>query len=774
MKFSYNWIRELVPGLHQSPQDLLRLITMKTAECEGLEPVGAPLESASVARVAAIESIKDSHNQIVKVETARYGTKTVVCGAPNCRLGMLSVYLPMNPAVIAGVESHGMLASGLELGINRDHTGIVELETEVLLAPDTVIEVDNKSLTHRPDLWGHYGMAREVAAITHHKLHDPVHLGLLPTDQRPTEPRPQGSVINVNIEDLSLCPRYSALLFENVTVAPSPLWLQYRLEAIGLNSINNIVDVTNYVMSELAQPMHAFDQEKLHGQTIFVRGARAGEQIVALNDENYSLNPANLVIADANGPIAIAGVIGGLHSAIGAATKRIVLESACFEASSVRKTSVALKLRTDASMRFEKSQDPANTVRGLARAIELLEQVSPGIRLVGGLAERKAELKAPPPIELSVDWIATKLGRAVTAHDVRSILESLGFQIAETNPGRFSVTVPSWRATKDVSIKDDLLEEVGRMLGYDSISPQAPLIASVVPPDNPMRTYQRRVRNMAAAQGFTEVSNYSFISEDMARAFHFPLESHLRVANPIASDQTLMRLSLLPGIHKNILENSRRLNSFRLFEIGREIHPSRELLPEEIPHFAAAIYTRDGDGSANLFELKRLAECLMPECELRQGAAVRPFEHPERAAEVLWRDENIGRLFELHPSLGVEGRAAILDLDLALIERLDHREVRYQPLRRFPTSAFDLSVVAPLRDPAGNIERLLKSAAGSDLAEIEFVRQYAGAPLPEDRKSVSYRLTVGAPDRTLSSDEVTEIRNRIIDALRQANYDLRA
>jgi phenylalanyl-tRNA synthetase beta chain len=774
MKFSYNWIRELVPGLHQSPQDLLRLITMKTAECEGLEPVGAPLESASVARVAAIESIKDSHNQIVKVETARYGTKTVVCGAPNCRLGMLSVYLPMNPAVIAGVESHGMLASGLELGINRDHTGIVELETEVLLAPDTVIEVDNKSLTHRPDLWGHYGMAREVAAITHHKLHDPVHLGLLPTDQRPTEPRPQGSVINVNIEDLSLCPRYSALLFENVTVAPSPLWLQYRLEAIGLNSINNIVDVTNYVMSELAQPMHAFDQEKLHGQTIFVRGARAGEQIVALNDENYSLNPANLVIADANGPIAIAGVIGGLHSAIGAATKRIVLESACFEASSVRKTSVALKLRTDASMRFEKSQDPANTVRGLARAIELLEQVSPGIRLVGGLAERKAELKAPPLIELSVDWIATKLGRAVTAHDVRSILESLGFQIAETNPGRFSVTVPSWRATKDVSIKDDLLEEVGRMLGYDSISPQAPLIASVVPPDNPMRTYQRRVRNMAAAQGFTEVSNYSFISEDMARAFHFPLESHLRVANPIASDQTLMRLSLLPGIHKNILENSRRLNSFRLFEIGREIHPSRELLPEEIPHFAAAIYTRDGDGSANLFELKRLAECLMPECELRQGAAVRPFEHPERAAEVLWRDENIGRLFELHPSLGVEGRAAILDLDLALIERLDHREVRYQPLRRFPTSAFDLSVVAPLRDPAGNIERLLKSAAGSDLAEIEFVRQYAGAPLPEDRKSVSYRLTVGAPDRTLSSDEVTEIRNRIIDALRQANYDLRA
>ena len=767
MKFSHNWIRELVPGLHQSPKELMRLITMKTAECEGLEPVGAPLESASVARVSAVESIEGSHNQIVKVETARYGAKTVVCGAPNCRPGLLTVYLPLAPAVIAGVESDGMLASGLELGINRDHTGIVELETEILLAPDTIIEVDNKSLTHRPDLWGHYGMAREVAAITHHPLHDPARLELLPP-----EPRPEGSAIDIQIENLSLCPRYCALVFENVTVAPSPLWLQYRLEAIGLNSINNIVDVTNYVMSELAQPMHAYDAEKLHGATIFVRSARAGEQFVALNDENYHLNPSNLVIADANGPVGIAGVIGGLHSAIGATTKRIVLESACFEATGVRKTSVALKLRTDASMRFEKSQDPANTVRGLARALELLEQVSPGIRLVGGLAERKAEPKKPPVIDLSVDWIATKLGRPVTAHDVRSILESLGFLIAETTPGRFSVEVPSWRATKDVSIKDDLLEEVGRMLGYDSITPQAPLIESVVPPDNPMRTFQRRVRNMAAAQGFTEVSNYSFISEEMARAFHFAPEAHLRVSNPIASDQTLMRLSLLPGIHKNILENSRRLNSFRLFEIGREIHPSRELLPEEIPHFAAAIYTRDGDGSANLFELKRLAECLMPDCEVRLTAA-RPFEHPERTAEIIWRQENIGRLFELHPSLGVEGRAAILDLDLARLQRLDTHEVRYQPLRRFPTSAFDLSVIAPLRDPAGNIQRLLTTAAGSDLVEIEFVREYTGAPLPEDRKSVSYRLTVGAPDRTLSSDEVTTIRTRIIEALRQSAYDLR-
>jgi len=763
MKFSHHWIKELVSGLDVEPRELMRLITMKTAECEGLELVGAALEGASLARVTGVEWIEGSHNQIAMIETARYGKKQVVCGAPNCCPGMLTVYVPAPPVMIQGVESDGMLASGLELGINRDHTGIVELDTEVLLAPDTVIEVDNKSLTHRPDLWGHYGMAREVGSITHRALKDPVKLELLPKGP---------AKVGVEIEDLSLCPRYSALVFENVTVGPSPLWLQYRLEAIGLNAINNIVDVTNYVMSELAQPMHAFDADKLHGNTIFVRSARAGEQIVALNEESYRLAATNLVIADAESPIAIAGVIGGLHSAIDAGTKRIVLESACFQAVSVRKTSVALKLRTDASMRFEKSQDPSNTVRGLARARELLERVSPGIRVVGGLADRKADIKEPAPIELTVDWLARKLGRPVDATEVRAILESLDFAVAEKAPGHFSVTVPSWRATKDISIKDDLLEEVGRMLGYDSITPQAPLIESVVPPGNPLRLYQRRIRNMAAAQGFTEVYNYSFISEEMARAFHFDPEAHVRVANPIASDQTLMRISLLPGMWKNILDNSRHLTTFRLFEIGREIHPSRNTLPDEVPHFVAAMYAREGDGSAALFELKRLAECLMPECEVERVQA-RAFEHPERAVTVTWRGETVGRLFELHPTLGVEGRAAILDLDLALLERLDKADVRHQPLRRYPTSAFDLSVVANLRQPAGEIERRLAEAAGDGLVEIEFVREYVGAPLPSDRKSVSFRLTVGASDHTLSSDEVTAIRDRVIDAMRKANFELR-
>ncbi len=761
MKFSYNWIRKLVPALDTSAQALERLITMKTAECEGIEEAGPHLATASAARVAAVDPIPGSHNVKAVVETERYGTRTVVCGAPNCRPGLLTVYVPVAKAVIHGIESDGMLASFAELGISRDHTGIVELSGAgdlARLSPDSIIEVDNKSLTHRPDLWGHYGMAREVAAIAGKPLHDPVDLALLP----------QGSpAVEIEIDDLALCPRYSALVFENVTVQPSPLWLQYRLEAVGLNPINNIVDVTNFIMAELSQPMHAFDAGKLKGGVIFVRGARAGEKLKALNDESYHLSPSNLVIADAGGPIALAGVIGGLDSAIGPATTSIVFESANFQASSVRKTSVALKLRTDASMRFEKSQDPVNTTRALARAIELLREVSPGIVLKGGLADRKAELRKAPAIELSVDWVVRKLGRPVEAAQVRAILESLEFDVAETAPRVFSVNVPSWRATKDISLKDDLLEEVGRMLGYDSVTPRPPLVEAVVPPSNPERLFERRIRSAAAAQGFTEIHSYSFIGEEAALRFGFEAGAHLRVANPIASDQNLMRTSLLPGLWSAIAENSKHFHSFRFFEIGREIHKKAAGLPEEIPHLAAVIHARD-DGAGALFDLKHLAECLLPGC-VATPAAPRAFEHPGRSATL----GEFGRLFELHPSLGLEGRAAVLDVDLTVLRRLQERDKKYQPLRRFPTSAFDLSVIAPLREPVGAIQEILTASAGQDLVELEFVRQYTGAPLPEDRKSVSYRVTVGAPGRTLSSEDVAAIRTRIIDALRQSGYLLR-
>src|SRR5579862_6517261 len=484
MKFSYNWLRDLVDNLESSPRELERLITIHTAECEGIEEAGA----------------------------------------------------------------------------------------------DHVIEVDNKSLTHRPDLWGHYGMAREVAAILGRKLIDPV---------QPAQ-FPGGAPVRVSIEDHALCPRYSALVFENVTVKPSPEWLQRRLEAVGLNPINNIVDVTNYVLAELAQPMHAFDAAKLQGDEIIVRLARAGETIKALNEEDYTLDPSNLVIADPSGPVAIAGIIGGAESAISDSTTRIVLESANFNASSVRKTSARLKLRTDASMRFEKAQDPVNAIRGLERAYALLREVSPGIHLIGGLADAYRPAPDPAPIVLSLDWLDRKLGRSIPEFEVRRILEALAFRVEEIEPRIVSVFVPTWRATKDISIREDLVEEVGRMIGYDTITPVAPLTPARVPPANPDRVFHHKVRETAAEQGFTEVSNYSFVSEEMARAFSLDPAAHVQVANPIAADHNLLRTSLLPGIWKNIQDNMRNFDHFRLFEIGREVHPDHES-----PHFVAVLYAKD-------------------------------------------------------------------------------------------------------------------------------------------------------------------------------------
>jgi phenylalanyl-tRNA synthetase beta chain len=767
LKYSYTWIREFVPGLAHAPGPLEQLITMKTAECEGIEAVGELLENACAARVESAETVEGTHGVKAIVDTGRYGRKTVFCGAKNCRAGLTTVYVPVGKKTVYGIESDGMLASGSELAVNKDQEGVIEVDLppgDALprCAPDSVIEIDNKSITHRPDLWGHHGMAREVAAILGLDLKDPARLELLPSG---------AGAVKVQIDDLDLCPRYSALVFENVTVGPSPLWLQARLTAIGLNPINNIVDMTNYVMAELAQPMHAFDAGLLKGDTIFIRRAKDGEHFEALNGEQYTLDASNLVIADAGGAIALAGVIGGAGSAIGGKTTRVVLESANFNAASVRKTSSAVKLRTDASIRFEKAQDPVNTVRGIARAIELLREISPGIRVVGGVVDEKREIAIPAPIELPLEWLARKLGRTVDPSEVRGILERLGFGVSETRPAVYSVSVPSWRATKDVSMRDDLVEEVGRMVGYGSIEPKAPLVAAAVPPANPTRKFHHEVRNVLVDEGFTEVYNYSFLGEEAVRAFGFVPAAHLRVTNPIASDQALMRISLLPGLWSNINENRKHRESFRLFEVGLEIHP-RAGLPDEVPHLAAALYERHGDGVAGLFEMKRVAGCLMP------GAAVEPctareFEHPARAGEVRWKGMVVGRLFELHPAMVETGRAAVLDLDLRAVQELRTGDAKYTPIRRYPSSAFDLSVIAGLREHAGLLETRVKSFAGPLVESVEFVRQYTGSPLEEGKKSVSFRLTAGSPERTLSSEEVSGIRTRIIEGMRGLGYELR-
>jgi phenylalanyl-tRNA synthetase beta chain len=370
-----------------------------------------------------------------------------------------------------------------------------------------------------------------------------------------------------------------------------------------------------------------------------------------------------------------------------------------------------------------------------------------------------------------MDWLIRKLGRSVEPAEVRRILEALEFGVAESRPGVFSVTVPSWRATKDITIKDDLLEEVGRTLGYDTVPPTAPLQPVRRPWVNQERLFHHRVRLACAAQGFTETSNYSFISDEMALRFGLLPEQHLRVGNPISVEQSLMRTSLLPGIHRNLVDNARFFDDFRLFEIGREIHPSDPGLPREISHLMAAIFTK-GDGAASLFELKRLAECLLPGCEANPCPAG-DNEHPARTAAINWRGASVGRLFELHPKHIETGRAAVLDLDLDAIAALGEPARRYTPLRRFPSSAFDLSVVTGLRVLCAGIGGMIREAAGPACDRVEYLYAYRGKPLADDQQSMTFRVTVSSPDHTLTNEEVTAARNAIIDRLRQSGYELR-
>ena len=681
MKFSYSWLRELVPGLQMDVTELARQITMKTAECEGVHDPGA-FAGASVAAVARAENSE----------------------------------------------------------------------------PDSIIEIDNKSLTNRPDLWGHLGMAREVAAIAGLSVADPV--GELPAAASKGD-------LSITIEDAALSARFSGQRVENVKVASSPLWMQYRLNSLGVNPINNLVDVTNYVLCELGQPMHAYDADLL-GNTIIVRAAHKGESILALNGEKYSLSPEDIVIADAEKPVGIAGIIGGNDTAIRGTTKRIVLEAANFPAAQVRKSSSRLKLRTDASMRFEKGQDPENTVRALARAVELLKQISPGSQAAPPI-DVYARKSTPPKIQLDIDWAERKLGRKLSTEEVINIFKSLVFGVEQLDARKLLLTVPSWRATKDISIPEDLVEEIGRMVGYASIVPQAPAVLSEPTPRNLQHEQQRAIRAAMVGQGFTEVSNYSFISDADAAMFGYSTDKLLQVANPIIADQKYMRPALLPGIRRNLADNSRYFTDFRLFEIGRAYSKGADGAPKERTHLMAAIYGRETNG-ANLLEMKRVLQYVAAGAKIIPAKAHGKTMHPERAAHVEVGGERVGDLYELHPSLLDRGRAAILDLDLDTLQALPAQRQAYRPLRRFPTSSFDLSIVAPAHTLVADLENKLRQLAGDSLVSLQFLLIF---PLPADKKSVSFRLTLGADDRTLTADEVTRTREKVVEGIKAAGFELR-
>jgi phenylalanyl-tRNA synthetase beta chain len=665
----------------------------------------------------------------------------------------LGLRLTMATAEIEGSESHG---------------------------DDTVFDIDNKSLTHRPDLWGHYGFAREVAAIYAQPLK-----ALALADCAAW----QGETFPVAVEaSADLCPRYTALVIEGVQVGPSPDWLVQRLAAVGARSVNNIVDLTNYVLYEVGQPLHAFDQRKLSGG-IVVRQARPDEPFTALDGLEHTLSPEMLVIADHDKVIALAGVMGGANSEVDTQTTTLVLESACFHPTSVRRTAAQLAIRTESSMRFEKGLDPRQSETGVRRFVQLLQTICPQARVRGGFHDTDRSITAYPQITTRYSWINRKLGTDLPAPQIAGILTRLGFGL-ETEGDQLQVSVPSWRATGDIAIPEDLVEEVGRIFGYDNITPVAPLTPVEPVQPTPLHSLIRQVRTvLSGALRFHEVYNYAFVGEKLLAQCGLSPENHLALANPLASDQNLMRTSLVPNMLKITAENLRFRKQFALYELER-VFQAAPAQDTHLTHerFALCALLCDqcwkDDHPDAFYAIKGQAEHLLAQLKLAGRIQIYPpvtpqdpWCHPGRTAEIHVDQTRIGRLCQLHPQIaenfGLRAGVGLLELDLTTLLELPQAGYRFAGVQKYPTVPFDISLICPEQTLIADVEQVIAATAPERIRQLQLFDVYRGDSVGAERKSLAFTVTFAAADHTLGPDEIEALQQGVIAALEAQQWLVR-
>lgn len=657
-----------------------------------------------------------------------------------------------------------------------------EIEDSTTQGEDTVFEIDNKSLTHRPDLWGHYGFAREVAAIYAQPL-KPLILAEI-------DPEAKVDFSVEVITSIEHCPRYNALLIENIQVGPSPDWLVQRLEAVGARSVNNIVDLTNYVLYEIGQPLHAFDRHKLTGGLV-VRQAYPEESFTALDGSHHCLNPDMIVIADQEKVVALAGVMGGANSQVDASTTALVLESANFHPTSVRRTAAQLGMRTESSMRFEKGLDPLQTETGVRRFVALLKQICPSARIVSPLIDITRWLPTPPLIETHFSWINRKLGTQLPADQIANILSRLGF-ILEIQGDQVYVRVPSWRATGDIAIPEDLVEEVGRIYGYDNIVPCAPLIPVEPVQVSPLHALLQRLRQiLSGSLHLSEVYNYAFVGEKLLQQVGLSPNGHLALRNPLASDQNLMRTSLVPHMLKVCADNLRFKKQFALYELERIFldTPQTDTL-FEYERFALCVLLCDSawkNGQAEAFyAIKGVAEHLLLQLNLagqlqivppQSPETLSPWCHPGRTAEIHIHSSYVGRITQLHPQIAenfdIKASVSLLELDITTLLTLPQAGFQFAGIQKYPTVPFDISLICPERVLVADVEACIRAAAPERIQQIQLFDIYRGQNLGPGQKSLAFTVTFAAPDHTLTPQEIEILQQSVIQALEQAGWLVR-
>lgn len=794
MKVSLSWLRNYV-DIQMDIDELGHALTMVGLEVDAVYDRYDYLTSVLVGRITAMEPHPNADQlKLCRVEAGQQIFR-VVCGAPNALVGMLApLALPgtefldgtvLSAGTIRGEKSEGMLCSETELGLGTDPSGLMVLDNalnpgtplnQALSLSDRVWDID---LTpNRPDCLSIIGIAREIAAIQGNTINRP----------KIQLPEGEGDInahTSVTIDAPDHCPRYAARLITDVTVAPSPFWLQDRLLSVGLRPINNLVDITNFVMLETGQPLHAFDFDLLAENRIVVRTANEGEKFVTLDEKERELTSETLMICDGEKPVAIGGVMGGMNSEIKPDTTRVLIEGAYFNPISVRKTAKLLGLSTDAAHRFERGVDPYGTLFAIDRAAQLMVEMGKG-RLIKGTVDVQYDLPQPPVIDLPVSATNRSLGTDLDQHKIAGLLNGIGFKTTFKDDDTLSVETPSFRV--DVSRPEDLMEEVARRWGYDNI----PTTFAAIPADNtaaPKELVQRqRIRSLLAGLGFTEVINYSFIHKASCDRLKLKEDDARRrvveLLNPLTEDQAVLRSSLIPGLFETMQRNiSKQSRTLKLFEIGKAfISKGSNQLPQE-REMLTGLWTGDRampgwyekPVACDFYDLKGVLESLMDGLHIsnthftRLADAQCTYTRKGVSAQIRINEQYVGIIGEIHPKVldayGLKQTAYVFEIDLGRM--IDHiaDAIYAQPLPKFPATSRDATLIVDHDMEADLILSVIRQLDQPLVEDVQLFDVFQGKPVPEHRKSVSFRIIYRSDEKTLEDETINQIHKEITDSL---------
>lgn len=778
MFLSMNWISDFVDLSGLDKLALINKFSLSTAEVENeIFFKGSDISGIVAARIKEVLPHPDSKKlHLLKVDAGDGKLTDVVCGAPNVKEGMVTAFakvgahigdIEITPRDLAGYTSFGMCCSEKELGISDNHEGIMEITDDIPLGTDLkdfyeiddiVFEVDNKSLTNRPDLWGHYGIAREFAAISGRELkpldaEDAAHYSALPQ-------------LDLKIED-PLCRRYSCMSVKNITRKISPVNMRIRLFYCGMRAINFLADLTNYIMLEMGQPMHAFDSRKI--DKIRIKRFEKPFKFTTLDGVERNIDENTLMICNDNTPVAIAGIMGGLDSEIVDDTDSLTLESATFDAASIRKSTVRLSHRTDASMRYEKSLDPEMTVPAIGRFLKLMHDADRGAEVISSLTD---EYAAPfDKVELSFDkaFVDRYTGIEIDNERIVKTLKSLGFGV-ENSGDDFKVSVPSFRATKDVTIKADIIEEITRIYGYDNFEVNTALAPLYPVRPETEKTVEERIKDILVKSfDMHELHSYVWQYYDEYKSLGIEIEDNIKLINATNPNIETLRRSIVPTQLCQVSKNTDYSDGFAVFEIGRIFDGvDGNNMCRESKKLAVTLFDRKKTAEELYLKLRDILAVLTDDIKhtslsFKAAEAAHSYEHPKNLNTVICAGSEIGIMGVVHPSvmkkLSKKGAAVFAEIDIARFADIEDAGINYSEPSRFPEMEIDISFVSAVFAPIGEA---IKKADCEWIKNVKLIDTYED----ENGKSITVRIYFSHPERTLTKEEVMKVVDGIVETLR--------